>query len=209
MSNAGRRHVPGPKYYVIFCTADVLIYPIKSRINPYPDGRKWSYPGQPQFFGGESKPGEKVIDTLIRETFEESAQTYLIFGYVDNPPIFADAYFHRSSRTMVSTTFYQTYQFIGFGPWPDENIWAARPPEYQEMCWIAKIDRIAFNQNMTDLDVSLLLLQNARQDPRAKQWSRDLMATELSGEYKKSHTFHAFGEFVREWCKVAQPQPAV
>lgn len=184
-------------YYTVLCTRELLLYPIKADTNPH-DPTKYVYcPGQPHFFGGGSEPQDKNwIETLRRETHEESAATYYLYG-APIARIFADT-FPRRGRQVVGE-FYYADEFIQLLPWPEFVTWASAPAKLREMCWIATIAPNAFNPLMDDQSINLVLLQNARRDPQAPDWARRQMADDLTKEYQASLYYRAFGELIRNW----------
>jgi hypothetical protein len=67
---------PQIKSYVILCTRDTMIVPIKAFLNPYNQKRYWAA-GTPQFFGGSSKG--TPIETMTDEVKEESRGTLELY----------------------------------------------------------------------------------------------------------------------------------
>ncbi len=69
--------MPMSKYYVVLYDSKNIYFPVKARYSPYNNQLAFCG-GYPQFFGGRSDSDEGVVDALVRETSEESINTYTL-----------------------------------------------------------------------------------------------------------------------------------
>ncbi|MBC7577409.1 MAG: NUDIX domain-containing protein [Tardiphaga sp.] len=195
-----------PKNYVILCYDDLMIFPIKALMSPYPGGIVYC-PGEPQFFGGGVEGGEGPLTTLQRELDEESAHTFRLNGYV-NQPVFRGSYPTRKGR--VECCFYYSVDWTFLDRWPDLREWQQLPNACREMCFVATVLRSDFDRVMfpgintpPPWTIFEVLTRVARQ--QAPRWARDQIRPFSSDEFDRSLTFQAFICFVNSWLTETLP----
>jgi hypothetical protein len=169
---------PQTKSYVILCTNEYMIVPIKADLNPY-NGNPWFAGGTPQFFGGS--PQGNQLQTMQQEVWEESRTTLQLNG-IPNQPFFTA----QPSDTDPNTyNFYYSanWQLTG-NPW---NEGVQLPPQQREMQRLAQVSRNIFAGH-NDLNVIIGILVNETNTVLALG----------SAAFNTSHTATAFGTFIRD-----------
>ena len=163
------------KSYVILCTRDRMIVPIKADRNPYTD-LPWFAGGTPQFFGGS--PQGNPLQTLQREVGEESRGTLRLNASISPvytaPPSDADR---------------NTYQFFYSVDWDYTGThWNENdlPRNQREMQRLVEVQRDIF-AGASDPNVIIGILVNAT----------NTVVAPGSNDFNTSHTATAFVEFIK------------
>ncbi len=172
------------KSYVILCTRDIMVVPIKANENPYNLNAGWFAAGTPQFFGGSLQGNQ--LQTLQQEVNEESRGSLQLNGIPNQP-------FYTVPPTDGDR---KTYNFFYSQNWQNtEVLWNPNvsDPKQREMQRLVEVSRRFFDPPQDDEeDINdILLIETGTTQARGL------------GEFRSSHTATAFATFIRDiWSRL-------
>jgi hypothetical protein len=168
---------PKTKSYVILCTRDMMIVPIKANLNPY-NNRPWFSGGTPQFFGGSADGENDPLKTLQREVTEESRRTLrlnAISGRVfEAPPANGD---------QNTYNFYYSIEWQRTGTQWNDNVTNSTEREMQRLVEVQLSDMLPDGSD--SVIISRLL------------YDTDTVNAVGINTFRTSHTAAAFVTFIR------------
>ncbi len=223
--------MPMSKYYVVLYDSKNIYFPVKARYSPYNNQLAFCG-GYPQFFGGRPDSDEGVVDALVRETSEESINTYTLTD--GSLPLIYEGNVGSGDRPVHGGFFCSpgfakstTYQ------WPaSREDWQHYPRKCREMCCVASAP---ISDCMAALNMppglrypgGAALLPNRPQLANALQqsaiatapdWAQQQMPdvdftvppdelSEDAVEFLNSESLIAFAAFMIEWNVKSLPAP--